>query len=397
MDRTGSSYPMLLYALAHFDPKFDVDRAAAAPPDYCFPARIEEMLILESALAKNPRDAKAHYYFGNLLYDKHRRDEAIEHWEHSCRLDPAFSIPWRNLGIAYFNIRGDADRALECYARACQANPDDARLLYELDQLRKRAGTAAEDRLARLEQHRDLVAQRDDLTTELVTLYNQTGQSARALDFLETRRFHPWEGGEGLVSGQYVMAHFLLGRECLGKNEPAEALLHFEAARHYPHNLGEGKHLLTRETHLDYYTGLALAELGHCDDALAIWRLAANNGGDGVFAYYRNCALDKLGRQSEAVAGLRALAAAAERQMETDAKIDYFATSLPNFLLFEDDLQKRNRVECLFVRGLANLGLHRIAEATADLNEVIRLDRNHLWAKTELGEIEMRTEEASVP
>jgi tetratricopeptide (TPR) repeat protein len=396
IDRTGSMYPMLLYALAHFDPEFDTDRAAAAPPDYCFPARIEEMLMLESALAKNPADARAHYYLGNLLYDKHRRDEAIDHWEQSCRLDASFSIPWRNLGIAYFNVRRDAGRAIECYECACEANPDDARLLYEFDQLRKRTGAAPEERLARLAQRRDLVAQRDDLTAELVTLYNQTGQSVRALDLLETRRFHPWEGGEGLVSGQYVMAHFLLGRECLGRNEPAEALVHFEAARHYPHNLGEGKHLHTRETHLDYYAGLALAELGRRDEALGAWRAAANSGGDGVFACYRNCALRKLGRESEAVAGFRALGEAADRQLTTEAKIDYFATSLPNFLLFEDDLQKRNRVDSLFLRGLANLGLHRIAEAVGDLNEVLRLDRNHLWAKTELGEIELRTKETSV-
>jgi len=397
MDRTGSNYPMLLYALAHFDPQFDSCRAAAAPPDHCFPSRIEEMLILDSALARNTDDAKAHYYLGNLLYDKHRRDEAIDHWEQSCRLDPSFSIPWRNLGIAHFNVKRDARRALECYERAFEANPNDARLMYEFDQLLKRSGAAPADRLARLEQRRDLVDQRDDLTTELVTLYNQTGQSARALDVLETRRFHPWEGGEDLVSGQYVMAHFLLGRENLNASKPTVALAHFEAARHYPHNLGEGKHLLTRETHLDYYAGIALAELGHGDEAVAAWRSAANTSGEDVFAYYRSCAVRKLGRESEALAGFRKLAEAAERQLKTEVKIDYFATSLPNFLLFEDDLQKRNRVECLFLSGLAHLGLQRTAKALADLGEVLRLDRNHLWAKTELGEIELLKEEAPVP
>ena len=38
-------------------------------------------------------------------------------------------------------------------------------------------------------------------------------------------------------------------------------------------------------------------------------------------------------------------------------KIDYFATSLPNMLLFEDDLQQRNRVESLLLSGLAAYGL----------------------------------------
>jgi tetratricopeptide (TPR) repeat protein len=394
IQQTGAEHPMLLYALAHFDPKQDLRRASEASPDYCFPARLEEMLILESALEINPDDAKAHYYLGNLMYDKHRRDEAIDHWEQSCRLDPSFSIPWRNLGIAYFNIRGDAARAMDCYEAACAANPNDARLLYEIDQLRKRTGTTPEDRLARLEQRRDLLNQRDDLTAELVTLYNQTGQSAQALEILAGRRFHPWEGGEGLVSGQYVMAHFLLGRECLSNGHPEAALEHLDAARHYPHNLGEGKHPLTPETHLDYYTGVAHAKLGRYDEAAAAWRTAAESRtAAGPFAYYRALALRSLDRENDAVKALRELLESAERQINTEVKIDYFATSLPDFLLFEDDLQKRNRIECLFMRGLARLGLHRTAEAATDLSEALRLDRNHLWARTELGRIETRVEE----
>ena len=37
-------------------------------------------------------------------------------------------------------------------------------------------------------------------------------QFASALEMLLSRRFNPWEGGEGLVSSQYVWAHLLLGR-----------------------------------------------------------------------------------------------------------------------------------------------------------------------------------------
>jgi len=60
----------------------------------------------------------------------------------------------------------------------------------------------------------------------------------------------------GVVSGQYVWAHLLIGRTLLETGESQKALTHFEAAREYPHNLGEGKHLLTREAHLDYFADL---------------------------------------------------------------------------------------------------------------------------------------------
>lgn len=43
-----------------------------------------------------------------------------------------------------------------------------------------------------------MVSQRDDLSIELCSLYNQTGQHEAALKILTSRHFQPWEGGEGL-------------------------------------------------------------------------------------------------------------------------------------------------------------------------------------------------------
>jgi tetratricopeptide (TPR) repeat protein len=397
LSKQQEPYPMVLYSLGYFyDKSGERDKAreyckkaAHASADYCFPARIEEILVLQSAIRTNPADSKAPYYLGNLLYDKQQREEAIRLWECSCQIDHRFSIPWRNLGIAWFNVRKHPGRALECYEKAFQSEPSDARLLYELDQLCKRIGTPPERRLSRLEEHRDLVDRRDDLVIELVTLCNQTHKSAQALKILSSRRFHPWEGGEGLVSGQYVAAHFLMGRKLLETREPSEALAHFQAARVYPKNLGEGKHLLTLETHLDYFSGLALKNLRHAEEAKQSWKKASETQtGFKEMAYYRALALRSLDRESEAVAVLEELLEFASRQLDAEVRIDYFATSLPNFLLFDDDLPKRNRTECLFLRGLANLGLRRVEESAADFREALTLDANHMWAQAELERIE---------
>src|SRR5437879_13166391 len=99
--------------------------------------------------------------------------------------------------------------------------------------------------------HRDLVNRRDDLVVELIALLNQTRRSRQALEILGSRRFHPWEGGEGLVSSQSVAAHLLIGRALLEATEPQEALAHFAAARVYPQHLGAGQHPLTLEPRLD--------------------------------------------------------------------------------------------------------------------------------------------------
>ena len=52
----------------------------------------------------------------------------------------SFATVHRNLGIAYFNVRQDPDRALSSFEAAFAANRQDARVLYERDQLWKRTG-----------------------------------------------------------------------------------------------------------------------------------------------------------------------------------------------------------------------------------------------------------------
>jgi tetratricopeptide (TPR) repeat protein len=336
-------------------------------------------------LAENPSDARAHYYLGNLFYDKKRYEEAIREWESSVQIHSSFAIPWRNLGIAYFNVRKDAEKALAAYDSAFKANPSDARLLYEADQLRKRTGVCASQRLATLENHSDLVSQRDDLTVEFITLLNQTGRAKQALEILLARRFNPWEGGEGLVSGQYVWAHILLGRSLLESGHPQEALAHFSAAREYPQNLGEGKHLLTRETHLDYFAGLALSQMGNDNEARKYWtRAAAADGPINWLTYYRAMSLDALEGKAQAAGLVRQMRDFAQKHMDAEVKIDYFATSLPNLLLFEDDLLKRNRVDCLFLLALGELGLRNHERAIELLNQVLSLDCNHIAAQQEI-------------
>jgi hypothetical protein len=70
----------------------------------------------------------------------------------------------------------------------------------------------------------------------------------------------------------------------------------------------------------------------------------------------------------------------AKERMNTDIQIDYFATSLPNLLLFDDDLNKRNRNEMQFLSALGNLGLGLGKAAVTQLQIVLREDPNHLLA-----------------
>jgi tetratricopeptide (TPR) repeat protein len=390
--------PMLWYTLAWLSslPGRDEEarkytaRGESASPRHCFPARLEEMVVLERVVALQPDAAKAHYYLGNLYYDKRRYEEAIRCWRRSADLDATFSIPWRNLGIAEFNVGNDPQTAGRMYELAFAANPADARLLYEWDQLKKRAGLATpKERLCFLEEHGELVARRDDLTVEYITLLNQAGQWQTALEILGRRRFSPWEGGEGLVSAQYVNAHRAMGRAALARGDAREALHHFEAARHYPENLGEGKHLLTLERDLDYLSGVAAQQLEDAKSAQAFWTAAAAPLSEpGPHSYFQALAWRALGEEERAAEVLSELAKAADERAIRAPKVDYFATSLPNMLLFHDDLSKRNRVQSMLLKALASHGRGDPGKAVALLRQVLAEDPNHLFAAEMLNHFE---------
>jgi tetratricopeptide (TPR) repeat protein len=361
-------------------------QAAAASPDYVFPSRLEELQMLERATERSPSDARAPYYLGNLLYDRRRYEEAIILWQRATQLDPDFPTAWRNLGFAYFNVRHDADAALVAFACARALAPHDARILFEQDQLRKRTGEVPEHRLATLQSEEPLVALRDDLSVELATLYNSIGKPQQALEVLFSRQFGPWEGGEGLVLGQYVRASVLMARKALTMGDAAEAIARLRAASNPPANLSETMHLLANCSMVDYWLGSAHAATGDFTAATAHWERAAQQRSDfqqmqvqpvSEMTYWSALALKELGRKEEATTLFERIRAYGRDLEQQEPKIDYFATSLPTMLLFEEDSVLRHKVVGRFLQAQAVLGLGKRQEASKMLQEVLELDRNY--------------------
>jgi tetratricopeptide (TPR) repeat protein len=329
------------------------------------------------------------YYLGNLLFDRRRHEEAIVLWERSAKLDPAFPTVWRNLGIGHFNICKKASLARAAYDRAFRADPGDARILYERDQLWKRLGVSPQRRLRELAAHAALVRQRDDLSIEFCALLNQVGQHERALQIVSNRQFQPWEGGEGGPLGQHVRANLALGRAALSKGNVVPARTRFEQAFTSPRNLSESRHLLANQSDIHYWLGCAHEAQGDKAGAENHWRAAATFKGDfqemrvrafSEMTYYSALSWEKLGERGKAARLLRDLMAYALKLQKQPAKIDYFATSLPTMLLFEDDLQFRQETTALFLQAQAHLGLGRKARAKGLLKKVLQRDPNHALA-----------------
>lgn len=392
-------YPMLHYALAYIHEQTGAPEVAEAhrkagneaSPDYCFPNSLFDLLVLQSAKRANPHDDKANYYLGNWYYDKKRPDDAIAHWEASRQANDRFATVHRNLALAYYNKRNDGQAALESLEKAFALNERDARVFYELDQLYKKAGYSVEKRFANLERHKELVDERDDVYVEYVTLLNSQRRHKEALEALAARRFHPWEGGEGKVTGQYVLAHVELAKQALDGQRYDEAVQLLKEALVYPANLGEGKLAGAQENNIYYYLGNAYEGLGLNEKAVECWNKASigleepasamyYNDQPPELIFYQGMAWHKLGNEKEAKRRFNKLVDYAEKHLFDDVKFDYFAVSLPDFLVFEDDLNKRNEIHCRYMRALGLLGLGQLEEAKSQLDEVLRLDLNQQGA-----------------
>lgn len=392
--RNHATAPMPLYVTAHLlEQVGKMDEAAhtrakamLANVRYCFPSRLEEIIVLEAAFAANPEDAQALYYLGNLLYDKGRHEDAISAWERAVKLNAENATAWRNLGIAYYNVLHDKKKAFDAFEWASALAPEDARILYERDQLWKRMDMTPQVRLAELARFPALVGLRDDLALEMATLLNQTGRAEEALTLLTTRKFQPWEGGEGLVLAQYLRANLLLCKRFLRQRDIPKARFYCESALCPPQTLSEAKHLLANWSDVYYWAGVVLEEEGRHDEARAMWERAARKQGDfqqmsvrsvSDMTFWTAMAQERLGKTKEAAQLFQQIYEYAVQLERQAPKIDYFATSLPTMLLFEEDLELRKKIDATFLRAQAAFGLKDFSEAQSLLTQVLELDRNH--------------------
>ncbi len=377
--------PMAYYYLAHFWEKSGKPGktsayyrlAAKASPDYCFPFRLESIAVLNEATAKNPSDARAAYYLGNLLYDN-QPAKAVQAWERSSRLDGAFPTVHRNLAFAYSHVENDVPKAIAGLEAAIASDKNDPRLFYELDVLYEAGGVAPEKRLALFESNRKTVAQRDDALSRLIALYIKASQYDKAIELLTTHHFHTWEGG-GRIHDVYVDAYLLRGRAKAARGRHAEAVKDYEAAMLYPENLEVGRPDRDRGLCRIYFLlGAAHEALNqpekareYFDKAAAI-RLRAS-----TLSYYKGLALTRLGREEEADKVFDEMIDSAKPGDTTE----FFAK------FGEKQAHNIKRARTHYLLALAYMGKGDRAKARQELEKTLELNINHLWAGVYLSEL----------
>jgi tetratricopeptide (TPR) repeat protein len=276
--------PIVYYYLGDFAARLGDPAGAAAyrreaagqSPAYVFPFQAEVIPVLRAAIAANPRDARAPYYLGNLLFDW-QPAEAVALWQQSAALDPAFPMTWRNLAQFYSHRDDSASQAqaIACLEKAVALSDDYPEHFAELDQLYQAAGVPVEKRLALLESHQATVAKKDEGLASLIALKTFVGRPDEAIALLEGRTFSIWEGGTRFNTGEaWLDAHLVRGLQRLRARQPGPALEDFREALSPPANLRAEPRGPVRVAEVYYWVGCAYAALGEGREAGAAWETA---------------------------------------------------------------------------------------------------------------------------
>jgi tetratricopeptide (TPR) repeat protein len=373
-------------------------------PDYVFPFQDEVIAVLRGAMAANPRDARAPYYLGNLLFDW-QPDEAMKLWEKSAALDPKFFLTWRNLAQGYSHQPGDEARAkaIACLEKTVALGDADPTHLVELDQLYEAAAAPVEKRLALLELHQEVVVRKDEGLASLISLKTFAGRPDEAIALLESRTFSIWEGGTRFNTGEaWTDAHLVRGQQRFDAKRYREALADFEDALKFPANLRatDRGNANARQAEISYWIACTRDALGEHDQARQTWKElastseAAAGGGRGggrgglgnalsargLQRYYQALALRRLDQNDRVEPIFRELVASSIAALgETTAPAGQSSLGRPT--------SRTPAATAHYVAGLGYSGLGEKEKAREEFSAALVAAPDLLGAKLALGRL----------
>jgi len=421
----ASLSPMVYYYLGYFEEKLGESARAAEhrkqamlqSPVYVFPFQDENIPVLRSAISANPEDARACYYLGDLLYDW-QPEEATKLWERSSVLDPAFSIIWRNLAIAYQHSQGDNSmaKAITSLEKAVASPNPYPSHFSELDRLYKTTNTPVEKRLAVLEKNQSKVTGNDEALGSLISLKTFSGKAEESIKLLQTRTFSIWEGGTPFNSGQaWVDANLVLGLKQLKAKKYKEAIASFKAVANPPENLRAEQRFDRHAAMISYWTGCAYEGLGDKANAQKSWyevitpvttnlregvagggtaagggmgpgaggrRIGGNQLSQGEQKYYEALANRKLGKSEGTENVFNELISAAASALSPAANNGTDASQVPG-----RGQSQSNEVNAHYIAGLGYTGLGNKSKAKEEFNEALILQPDYLNAKIALEQL----------
>lgn len=357
-------------------------RAAAMSPDLVFPFQIEMIAPLKAAIAANPKDAKAPYYLGLLMFD---RDPAyaVQLWQQAVANDPKLAMALRNLSVAYSREDNGVPKAIAALEQAIASDPNQPLWLYELDRLYEFSQKPVALRMALLDKHLKAAEGRDDSMSRVVQNLILSSRADEAIEIMKKRHFHLWEGGARFsLTDAWTDSMLLRGHKKFAAKDYAGALADYKGAIEYPTTLEATRSYRgSRAPEVFYYAGLAQAALGDKAAAEKYWRDSASSligtednphptvDSGAALLYYQAQSLEKLGQTARAQTVYKLLLDAATQALSRrPAGTEFFAK------FGERTSPQARQAMAYYVAGLGKLGLKQSAAAQADFKKAVELN-----------------------
>jgi lipopolysaccharide biosynthesis regulator YciM len=363
--------PLVLYYAAyckerlHLNAQQDWQAASRHSASYVYPSSPTDQVVLEAALAANPKDATAHFLLGTLLFSKGLSDAGIEHWTQAKQLEPHLRVVDADMGVAFLKLKSDPRRALASFREGMLNDPDNANVYVGLDQAMSLTGASAIERAAGLSQYPAADTPASKMPTNLVYQLALTRAEAKQFDHalaLFKNRFFPSEEGES-TSDQVLFEIKLLQAE-------AEA---------NTHNCALAEDVLADKQQEINQNGrsardeVILAEIarncGHAKESVEFLQKAAVRA-DSADVMWAIKAEQSLGRYDTSTADQQIKKALADEENQL-ATTGHPGTSLYNIGLMESALNRKEEAKQSFERSLllpdTHMSHHLAREALAQI------------------------------
>jgi tetratricopeptide (TPR) repeat protein len=346
--------------------------------DYCFPYRLETIKIFNKALEYDPKDAKACYYLGNVLYDK-QPGKAIECWEKAVKSDPALAIAYRNLGWGYFRNNKDIPKAISAYESAIAANNTDPVYYAELDPLYEIENSSIEKRLALFASSHEVVRKHDNASVREIKVLTLAGKADKAVEYLEAKYFS-YREGSSIVRNITVDARLMLGMRFMADGKYDEALKQFLEANVLGEDSQDDSRTGDMRTpQVEYFIGLAFEALGEKEKAKSYFQGSADKKKqDASFiSFYQGLSYLKLGNKEQAYKLFNRLIKNGEEEIKNGGEVNFFAK------FGESESKSELMSQAHLLIGLGYKGLGKLKLAKENLDKAIGFSNSNLWARAE--------------
>lgn len=173
------------------------------------------------------------------------------------------------------------------------------------------------------------------------------------------------------MADEYKTALFALADRAIQDGKPEDAVLYAERTLAYPENLGEGKLENVPDNRACYVMGCAYRMMKDEAQAKSCFEKATAgsqipepvryyNDQPSDYIYYQGLAYAALGDLEKAKKSFHQLIIFGERHIFDQVDDDFFAVSMPELEVYQDDIQKRSDDYCRRLTRLGYQGLEKI-------------------------------------